>query len=593
MIGVCLLTAAVSILLMALFSYNHTSSLVEQQAYQRSATTVTQAAAYIDDRLRNVLAQVYSLVIGSSANDIQKIANDTGNLDNTTRATVLSSLQPIFDDLRVREPLIRSVFLYTPGFQYYELTFQVRSDFRQSRTFQQSQQLHLENGWLSPRSDEIFNDTHRVIPLVVPLHLLNNLPIAYDANFLIVNLDEEKFSEYLRSLSVSEQNLVYLAAADGTPNTVPGGLYQNLLPKADFQAQLQRTATTTPQPGSFEYTQQDQLLFVNSALVATNGWQVVSLQPKSDLLAGLADIQRFTWLVSVICLVLSMLLSSWLAATITRPLASLKKLMQRAESNDLSVRFGPPRYHDEVGELGHAFNSMLGQIQQLLVQVEDEQLAKRQAELKALQAQINPHFLYNTLDSIYWKALMNENGAVAEMAISLSTLFRLGLNAGREMTTLAKELEHVRNYLEIQKLCYGETFSYTIKCDPALSEMPVVKLILQPLVENSLLHGFELMQASADKRVGLLEIEAQQAGEVENGRVCLSVSDNGCGFDPAQLLTTLNLTETEMASGHGYALRNVHARLRLHYGAEYQLKLTSQPNLCSRVELWLPATTSL
>ncbi len=383
---------------------------------------------------------------------------------------------------------------------------------------------------------------------------------------------------------------MYIATIQGQPFSWSGSQYQDLLQSPDFQTRLNSESQL---PKNFEYDQKGQTLYINYTNLDINDWKIVSLRLKSELLAGLGDIQRFTLLVGFICLVLSLGLSSWLAATITRPIGVLQNLMRRVEAGDYATRFNSP-YKNEFGELGRSFNSMIEQTQQLLAQVKTEQSTKRQAELRALQAQINPHFLYNTFDSIYWKALMKETEAVSEMAVSLSTLFRLGLNSRSEITTVAKELEHVRNYLEIQQLCYGDTFTYSISTEPGVAELKVVKLILQPLVENSLLHGFTALKEKESQPIrGRIEIAACR--DDVTGQLCLSVCDNGCGFDVAELRQQLVLsetwTETSPEVEHGYALRNVHARLQLHYGTAYQLDMSSRPyeRTCLEIRVSIPA----
>jgi two-component system sensor histidine kinase YesM len=601
MVAICLFIAVVSTGLMAFFSYRSASELVEEQAYRQADDTVGQVAIYIDDRLRKVLAQVTALVTGSD-NSFRLVAGDEGQLSTNQRVAAFSNLQSVFAGLRVREPFITSVYLYTPYQQYYELIFQPKADFFNSRTFAEANQSGTQNRWLTPRVDEVFSDNQRVIPLIVPLNFAigqNNTVVPaggqqsfdFGKTFLIVNLDERSFLQYLQGVKLGQGSQIYITSANGTPAIHPKGYFKDLVTQPDFQNRLLEKDAKVSAKGSFEFQDNGTTLFVNYAVVDITGWKVVSLQPKDQLLAGLADIQRFTIVVGIICLALSLALSSWLAATITRPLASLRKLMRRVKERDFEVRF-PAYYQDEVGDLGRAFNGMTSEISNLIDKVKQEQQAKRHAELEALQVQINPHFLYNTLDSIYWKALMKETDSVAEMAVLLSKLFRLGLNGGRELTTLAKEIEHVEGYLELQRLCYGDVFTYRIEYDPELSRLPVIKLILQPLVENSISHGLSARRVEGYSP-GHIEIKA--CLNASGSHLCLSVSDNGGGFEVAEIRERLSTdqirpTSKDIQTGHGYALPNIHARLRLHYGEGYHLELASQPFQNTTITLWLPVT---
>jgi len=586
MIAVCLLIAVSSTGLMAFFSYSRASELVQNQAYHEASNTVNQAAINLNDRLRNVLSQVINLET-SSRDPIIEAISDEGNLTNSDHARISSLLQPGLASVRLREPLILSAYIYHPTYQYYDFLVQPNPDFIHTRTYQEAEQIKTEDRFLTPRLDEVFGSGKRVIPLVVPFNLFNQVVSSDDRNFLLINLDESAILAYLQSLNLSRQSMIYIATTQGQPFSWSESRYQNLLHSPDFQARLNSERQL---PKNFEYGQGDQVLYINYADLGINDWKIVSLQLKSELLAGLGDIQRFTMLVGFICLLLSLVLSSWLAATITRPIGVLQNLMRRAEVGDFATPFNSSA-KNEIGDLGQSFNSMIEQIQQLLAQVKTEQSAKRLAELRALQAQINPHFLYNTLDSIYWKAMMKETEAVSEMAVSLSNLFRLGLNSGYEITTVAKELEHVRNYLEIQQLCYGDTFTYSIKVEPGVAELKVVKLILQPLVENSLLHGFAALQGK-EGRSARGQIEIAACFDSTTSQLCLSVCDNGGGFDIAELREKLAHSEIGSETGpegeHGYALRNVHARLQLHYGPAYRLEMASRPYERTCLEIRVP-----
>jgi len=249
--------------------------------------------------------------------------------------------------------------------------------------------------------------------------------------------------------------------------------------------------------------------------------------------------------------------------------------MKQVENNDLTARFESP-YRDEIGDAGKQFNRMLGTIQELIQEVVDTEKEKRKAEIKALQAQIDPHFLYNTLNTIFWKCEMDEYEDVKEMVISLSALFRLGLNNGQEMTTLGKELEHVRQYLQIQKQCYETLFDYEIEADPGDFELPVLKVVLQPLVENCILHGMKAL-----KKPGRILVKAERT----EGRLLLFVRDNGVGMDAEAL--EARLTEPSGPST-GYALKNVRSRLLLYYGTEANIAFRSEPYVHTEVTISIP-----
>jgi two-component system sensor histidine kinase YesM len=222
---------------------------------------------------------------------------------------------------------------------------------------------------------------------------------------------------------------------------------------------------------------------------------------------------------------------------------------------------------------------MLEEISSLIEDVKEAESEKRKMEIKALQAQIDPHFLYNTLNTIIWKSETSQNRDVTEMITSLSLLFQLGLNGGNEMTTLAKEIDHVRQYLNLQQKCYEDLFDYSIELeDESLLEVPILKIILQPLVENSILHGFQGIEGMGNIWISIYRSE---------DHLNLEVEDNGEGMDVQSVDADMR---SDQASAKSYALRNVYGRLRLYYGNKADISLSSEPYVSTSVKLTIPWT---
>ncbi|MNI11264.1 Sensor histidine kinase YpdA [compost metagenome] len=279
----------------------------------------------------------------------------------------------------------------------------------------------------------------------------------------------------------------------------------------------------------------------------------------------------------VVCVVIAFLFSKLLSSLLLRPLYKLQALMGKVElDNRLDVRF-ESQFDDEVTQVGDSFNRMLEQLTTLIADLKSSEQEKRKSEIKALQAQIDPHFLYNTLNTILWKSETAEQQDVREMIISLSRLFQLGLNNGSEITTLDKELEHVKQYMDIQQKCYEGLFTYIIEVkDKELYKLPLVKILLQPLVENSILHGFSHLEGG-----GFIHIHVEREGLF----LKLSVEDNGCGMNAEEIYRNMTQSPEKKTS---YALSNVHSRLQLYYGMDAYMELTSTPEEQTEVKLMIP-----
>lgn len=328
---------------------------------------------------------------------------------------------------------------------------------------------------------------------------------------------------------------------------------------------------------------------------AFTNWTTVGVFSTQETVREVREIRLYLIMfVFVVCL-LGIAASYYLSYTISFPIWQLTSFMRRAEDGNLSIRFKDERT-DEVGMLGRSFNHMLMQITKLIGLVEKEQRQKREAELRSLQAQIKPHFLYNTLDTILWLARKSGAHEVTEVVDSLSRLFRIGLSKGNEVISLMEEFEHVKSYLIIQKTRYKEKLNYSIVIDPSLHQLYVLKLILQPIVENAIYHGIKERRGP-----GNIDIHARN----EKERVVITIRDNGAGMSEEKLerlrrtleaaasksnpaaseykQDTPHVSEQESSfiltnpqSGEGYGLTNVHERIVISFGDAYGVSIESK-----------------
>ena len=330
--------------------------------------------------------------------------------------------------------------------------------------------------------------------------------------------------------------------------------------------------------GSFSKTiNGDKLQFIYSKSSFTD-WTTIGVFPMRDSLLEVREIQFYIISFMFLLCLFGVTASYFLSHSISRPIIQLTSFMQKAESGDLLNRYIGER-HDEVGMLGRSFNRMLTEINKLLSLTEKQEKLKREAELRSLQAHIRPHFLYNTLDTIHWMARKRGAEDVAELVESLSRLFRLGLSKGSDSITLAEELEHVESYLKIQKTRYRDKLNYSFTIDSSITHYSVLKLILQPLVENAIYHGIKERRGS-----GHIAIEAEIVGD----KIVLRVSDDGIGMTEDTLKKIRasldavghSIVENEDTSlggkQHGYGLLNVHERIRLTFGNDYGLTIESK-----------------
>jgi two-component system sensor histidine kinase YesM len=297
------------------------------------------------------------------------------------------------------------------------------------------------------------------------------------------------------------------------------------------------------------------------------GWKTIGVFSLSETLREVLLIRYWTFIIAGVTMALAIIAALFFTLSIAKPVLGLKNLMKSVEGGDLSVRFSGGN-GDEISELGEGFNEMIERIQSLIAQVYKEQLAKREAELGILQEQIKPHFLYNTLDTIQWMAQENRVDDVVSMVSALTTLFRIGLSRGRELIALYDELEHVKSYLAIQKMRYEDKFDFEIQAGDIDLSHRVLRLILQPLVENAIYHGVKERRGK-----GRIWVEANVEGE----ELRMVIRDDGAGLssDRLALLNKALESEDTPVSIGGYGIRNVHERIRLTFGKPFGLSFAS------------------
>lgn len=316
--------------------------------------------------------------------------------------------------------------------------------------------------------------------------------------------------------------------------------------------------------GTFE--QGDQLLVYEYA----REWDfyLVGVIPMEILLRDNRLLILEVLLVMSAVMVLAILLVLWFSRQLTRPFVALTERMNRVAAGDWDQTIDLSQYGTEYATVSAGFNTMTTRIRQLLHQIVMEEKQLQEIELKALHAQIKPHFLYNTLDSIHWLAAVNHQEEISTIVKALAGFYRICLSQGRDMLPLGIELEHVEHYLVIQRIRYSDLFEFEKKIPPELTAFMVPKMTLQPLVENAIYHGLR-----TKGQPGWIRIEAK----VEAGYVIIEVSDDGVGLDPAALEAmnqTMQDQQIHAPGKAGYGLTNVHQRLRLTYGPEAGLHFT-------------------
>lgn len=386
---------------------------------------------------------------------------------------------------------------------------------------------------------------------------------------ILLDIRHDIIQSSINGVTIGEKGFVFVMdQEDNIVYTPVNGIVYRVNPK---WVKAMEPMSVQIQGGSYQ---------IRSELSPYTGWRTVGVFSMDEVMSSVNTIVYILFTCVIISLVLVVIVSFKFSRTLTNPIFKLKRLMKQAESGDLTVRFNF-EHNDEIGELGQSFNHMIARIDQLIQMVYVEQENKRTAEMKSLQEQIKPHFLYNTLDTISWMARDYDAEDIVRLVDALTNMFRIGLSHGKDIITVKEEITHVSNYLYIQKIRYKDKLNYVIHVDESLYAIEVPKLILQPLVENAIYHGVK-----AKRGGGTITITGVPEGE----NLVFTVQDDGAGM-PQEKVEELNRRMSERSvldEQKSFGLFYIRERIQLCYGKGYGVHVESTLGEGTRVTITLP-----
>ncbi len=418
---------------------------------------------------------------------------------------------------------------------------------------------------------------------------IRNTPTLEVLGHLFIAVRQDFFNNTYRDISIGSGSHVFVLAGDGTmiSGSLPGQTVGQAFSDAAFvkavgDADAAALRQGRTQDGTFPFMLGGEKHLVSFSRIGTTDLHAVMTVPYAYLNQETAQFAINITLLALLVLALAIGAALILARNIAAPLRRLAADMADFGDGTLQRRATVDR-DDEVGHLQHSFNSMASDIEGLMARIGEENRIRRMSELRVLEYQINPHFLYNTLDSINWMAQKSGQTEIGEMVTALARFYRLGLSKGKEFYTVRDELAHVRNYLIISRIRFRDCFQFAIDAPDDVLDCRTLRIILQPLAENALKYGVNKQRTD-----GRIHITALLAGD----RLRLSVRDNGPGIPPDRL-HRINLALSQMRSvsenEDGFGLLNVHERIRLTYGDAWGVRLESVEGEGTEAILELPA----
>lgn len=423
--------------------------------------------------------------------------------------------------------------------------------------------------WIYHERNYTFADRRPLITVAKVLRDPQTNASAGVAMVSIVQQDLYKLMDHLEGTAILFNEYGTMITSTDTPNASWEGVYAYLLKKQ----QNGLAEPVTNEIGGEKY-------FFNS-ISLMNGWHVVQIVPYETVFKDIYQIRKANLIIAGIIFLVFMLVSIYISYRITRPLKLLTKKMNEMENNDFNQTIFSEG-QDEVASLIKTYNSMVRRIRHLLERLKSEYKQKEELRFRALQSQIKPHFILNTLNNIKWMAYIKKEKEVAEMLSNLGAIVEASIGMDEDLISLKQELSYIHNYVTLQKIKYNEKVMLKVDIADEWLESEVIKFILQPIVENSIYHGIEPLD-----RDGVIVIKAFVTGN----NLVLQVSDNGIGMSSERLSAlqaSLESKSAETDKQHRVGLRNIHERLKLQYGQAYGIQLCSTEGKGTVVEIVQP-----
>ena len=439
-----------------------------------------------------------------------------------------------------------------------------RENIFQNLSFDLSAARESEGAYMTaPHVETIFEGYYPwVVTMTAPLEG------GGEAAWVSLDISFSSISSYLKNVSIGQRGYCFLMDREGNIVYHP----QQQLLYAGLKSE-DTEALAALADGDYA----DDTVIYCLASVEGSDWRAVGVSYVDELVnRNVNDMIRLSCLLAVVVLGAALLTSWLLFRFLGRPLRGLASAMESFESDADHFAYKPVGGTREVQELSDSFEHMVLRIQELMTTVREEEINLRKTELKALQAQINPHFLYNTLDSIAWMCEQGRNADAVRMVHALARLFRISISRGHELIPIAKEIEHAESYLQIQMYRYKNQFTYDFDVDPDCLGYYCNKITLQPIIENSINHGLDLM---VDE--GRIDVLVRQDGD----DIVFSVRDNGVGMSEEQIEAIMQHGPTDRT---GIGIKNVNDRLKIYFGKSYGLHITSEPDVGTCVEIRMP-----
>lgn len=559
-------SALVAILLIGISLYSRLAGQLTATIQEENQAVITQVNRSVDSYLRTIMKLSDSLYYGVIKN--ADMSADSVNseftllYDNNKDCISNIALLTKDGDLLEAVPAARlKTGMDVTGEEWF------------ANTLERTDNLHFS----MPHVQYIFDNSENQYRWVISLS--RAVEITYgtstDQGVLLLDISYGSLQQLLDNISLGNGGYLYLINSAGELIYHP----QMQLIDSGF-ARENNLVAAGYRDGNYREDYRGEVRDITVKSVGYTGWKIIGVTPEKGFALNNLKTKLFVVFILAFFLFILAIINAYISSRITNPIQELEKSVNALEAGDLDTKVYTGGSY-EIRHLGRSIGHMAGQIKVLMDDIVAEHESKRKSEFDTLQSQINPHFLYNTLDIIVWMIENEQKAEAVKVVTALARFFRISLSKGKSIILVKDELEHVRNYLMIQQMRFKNKFTYTIEAEPDTLELASLKLMLQPLVENAIYHGMEFMDGD-----GEIEVRVSREGE----DLWFVIRDNGLGMTREQVLSLLSEhPHVTSRRGSGIGVKNVNERIRLYFGEEYGLLIESEPDEGTVIRIHLPA----
>lgn len=567
-----ILVAVIPISLIGIVSYSISSHILISQTDKNASLVLSQISSNLDSYGDQFNKTTYTAFTNLS---IQKILQQSGPQTIEQQQDNRDIMREYILGINIIDKYINGIYIFSAN----DESFCENSDgmlpeynVKNESWYQQIASLSVHQMFVPPHVEKKYINGSRQVNFSY-VRALTNIYTGQFLGVLVIDLNEQALTNIIKTTKDKTMGEIYITDSQ---NQVIFRETGQSGPSASDGLRVGQTFDMSRISSKFR---QDNFLL--SKYSNQTGWNIIYIVPKSQLYVPVNNIRNATLLIILICSLLFISLSYFISRNLSKPVQRLQQSIRAIEDGDLNVRV-KIESNDEIGQLSASFNHMVRNINNLIHDVYEFELKNKQAELNVLQNQINPHFIYNTLETFNMMAILKENYEMSDALTAFSRILRFNFQNKEEIVPIDKELSYLTDYVNLQKLRYTSQFDVTMAADDPVRQYGIIKMIIQPLVENSIYYGFDDT---------IEKIHIQVSIQKQESSLLITVSDNGIGMTPEKLedvKKSLHTEEASMKSG-SIGLNNINERVKLYFGNEYGLTISSVYGSGTDVRIVIPA----